>query len=69
MSFLCFSTLCEKGMLQGVYQEASEVEMTEHLGYKKHNKSENTNYRNGYNQKTLLSNEVVALAMTLYEKK
>ena len=44
-----------KGMLKEVYQAASEVEITEHLGYEKHSKSDNTNYRNGYNQKTLKS--------------
>ena len=44
-----------KGMLKEVYQAASEVELTEHLGYEKHSKSNNPNYRNGYNQKTLKS--------------
>jgi transposase-like protein len=44
-----------KGMLKEVYQAASEVEITEHLGYEKHSKSNNSNYRNGYNQKTLKS--------------
>ncbi len=38
-----------------VYQAASEVELTEHLGYEKHSKSNNSNYRNGYNSKTLKS--------------
>ncbi len=42
-------------MLKEVYQAASEVELTEHLGYEKHSKSNNSNYRNGYNQKTLKS--------------
>ena len=44
-----------KGMLKEVYQAASEVELTEYLGYEKHSKSNNSNYRNGYNQKTLKS--------------
>jgi len=44
-----------KGMLKEVYQTATEVELTDHLGYKKHNKSNNPNYRNGYNKKTLRS--------------
>lgn len=44
-----------KGMLKEVYQTASEAELTEHLGYDKHNKSNNPNYRNGYNKKTLRS--------------
>ena len=57
-----------KGMLKEVYQTATEVELTEHLGYEKHNKSDNPNYRNGYNKKTFLSSEAVALAMTLCEK-
>lgn len=44
-----------KGMLKEVYQTASEVELTEHLGYDKHNKSDNSNYRNGHSKKTLRS--------------
>ena len=44
-----------KGMLKEVYQTASEVELTDHLGYDKHNKSDNSNYRNGHNKKTLKS--------------
>jgi len=44
-----------KGMLKEVYQTASEVELTNHLGYDKHNKSDNSNYRNGHNKKTLKS--------------
>jgi len=42
-------------MLQEVYQTASEVELTDHLGYNKNNKSDNPNYRNGYNKKRLKS--------------
>jgi len=38
-----------------VYQAASEVEITEHLGYEKYCQSNNSNYRNGYNKKTLKS--------------
>jgi len=44
-----------KGMLREVYQTASEVELTDHLGYDKHNKSDNSNYRNGHNKKRLRS--------------
>jgi transposase-like protein len=44
-----------KGMLKEVYQTASEVELTDHLGYNKNNKSDNPNYRNGHNKKTLKS--------------
>jgi len=44
-----------KGMLKEVYQTASEVELTDHLGYDKNNKSDNPNYRNGHNKKTLRS--------------
>jgi transposase-like protein len=44
-----------KGMLKEVYQTASEVELTEHLGYDKNSKSDNPNYRNGHNKKTLKS--------------
>ncbi len=41
-------------MLQEVYQTASEVELTEHLGYEKYQESNNSNHRNGTNKKTLL---------------
>ncbi|NOX14995.1 MAG: IS256 family transposase [Epsilonproteobacteria bacterium] len=44
-----------KDMLKEIYQTASEVELTDHLGYDKHNKSDNSNYRNGHNKKTLKS--------------
>ena len=44
-----------KGMLKEVYQTATEVELTDHLGYDKNTKSDNINYRNGYNKKTLRS--------------
>ena len=44
-----------KDMLKEVYQSATEVELTDHLGYEKHTKSDNPNYRNGYNKKTLKS--------------
>ena len=44
-----------KGMLKEVYQSATEVELTDHLGYEKHTKSDNPNYRNGHNKKTLRS--------------
>ena len=44
-----------KGMLKEVYQAATEVELTDHLGYEKHTKSDNPNYRNGHNKKTLRS--------------
>lgn len=44
-----------KDMLQEVYQTASEVELTDHLGYDKNSSSDNPNYRNGYNNKTLKS--------------
>jgi len=44
-----------KGLLKEVYQTATEVELTEHLGYEKHQVSDNPNYRNGYSKKTLKS--------------
>lgn len=44
-----------KDMLQEVYQTASEVELTDHLGYNKNSSSDNPNYRNGYNNKILKS--------------
>ena len=33
-----------KGMLKEIYQTATEVELTEHLGYEKHQISENSDY-------------------------
>ena len=44
-----------KSLLRESIQTASEVEMDEHLGYEKHGISENPNYRNGTNKKTLKS--------------
>ena len=36
-----------KSILRESIQTASEEELTSHLGYEKHQESENTNYRNG----------------------
>ena len=44
-----------KALLRESIQAASEAEMDEHLGYEKHQKSDNSNYRNGTNKKTLKS--------------
>jgi transposase-like protein len=44
-----------KTLLRETIQTASEIEIDEHLGYEKHQHSENTNYRNGHNKKTLKS--------------
>ena len=44
-----------KNLLRESIQTASEVEMTSHLGYDKHQESDNSNYRNGTNKKTLKS--------------
>ena len=44
-----------KSLLRESIQTASEVEMNEHLGYEKHQESDNPNYRNGTNKKTLKS--------------
>ena len=44
-----------KSLLRESIQTASEVEMDEHLGYEKHQTSDNPNYRNGTNKKTLKS--------------
>ncbi len=44
-----------KNLLRESIQTASEVEMTSHLGYDKHQESSNPNYRNGTNKKTLKS--------------
>ena len=40
-----------KNLLRESIQTASEVEMTSHLGYDKHQESSNPNYRNGTNKK------------------
>ena len=37
-----------KNILKEVIQTASEEELNSHLGYNKHEKSERSNYRNGY---------------------
>jgi transposase-like protein len=44
-----------KNILKEVIQTASQEELTSHLGYDKHQESDNTNYRNGYNEKTIKS--------------
>jgi transposase-like protein len=44
-----------KAFLRETIQTASEVELDNHLGYEKHQKSDNSNYRNGHNKKTLKS--------------
>ena len=44
-----------KKILKEVIQTATEEELTSHLGYDKHQKSLNPNYRNGYNEKTIKS--------------
>jgi len=44
-----------KALLRESIQTASEVEMDAHLGYGKHQQSDNPNYRNGHNKKTLKS--------------
>ena len=44
-----------KNILKEVIQTASQEELTSHLGYDKHQESETSNYRNGYNEKTIKS--------------
>ncbi len=44
-----------KMILKEAIQTASEEELTSHLGYGKHQTSNNTNNRNGYNDKTINS--------------
>jgi transposase-like protein len=44
-----------KGLLKEALQTATEEELTSHLGYKKYQESDNPNYRNGTNKKTLKS--------------
>jgi len=44
-----------KALLRETIQTATEVELDDHLGYEKHQKSDKSNYRNGTNKKTLKS--------------
>jgi len=44
-----------KNILKEVIQTASQEELTSHLGYNKYQESDNQNYRNGYNDKTIKS--------------
>ena len=44
-----------KNILKEVIQTASREELSTHLGYDKHQESDNQNYRNGYNDKTIKS--------------
>jgi transposase-like protein len=44
-----------KNILKEVIQTASQEELSTHLGYNKHQESDNQNYRNGYNEKTIKS--------------
>jgi transposase-like protein len=44
-----------KNILKEVIQTASQEELTSHLGYDKHQKSNSSNARNGYNEKTINS--------------
>ena len=44
-----------KNILKEVIQTATQEELTSHLGYNKHQESSTSNYRNGYNDKTIKS--------------
>jgi transposase-like protein len=44
-----------KNILKEVIQTATQEELTAHLGYDKHQESTTSNYRNGYNEKTIKS--------------
>ncbi|WP_320034361.1 IS256 family transposase [Halarcobacter sp.] len=44
-----------KGLLKEALQTATQEELTSHLGYEKHKESDNPNYRNVHNKKTLKS--------------
>lgn len=44
-----------KGLLKEALQTATQEELTSHLGYEKYQESDNPNYRNGSNKKTLKS--------------
>ncbi len=45
-----------KDLLGGTIKEMMETEMDEHLGYSKSERSDNTDYRNGYKTKTISGN-------------
>jgi len=44
-----------KNILKEVIQTSTQEELTSHLGYDKHQESTNSNYRNGFNDKTIKS--------------
>ena len=44
-----------KNIIREVLQTSTQEELTSHLGYEKHQESTNSNYRNGYNNKTIKS--------------
>ena len=44
-----------KNILKEVIQTATQEELSTHLGYEKHQQSKSSNYRNGYNEKTIKS--------------
>lgn len=44
-----------KGLLREALQMATQEELTSHLGYDKHEQSDNPNYRNGTSKKSLKS--------------
>ncbi len=46
-----------KQLKQAIIQRALESEMTQHLGYKKHSKSDVDNYRNGHSKKRVITDD------------
>jgi len=44
-----------KVLIKEMIKSATQGEITSHLGYEKNEKSDNSNYRNGYSKKTLKS--------------
>ena len=44
-----------KVLIKEMIEAATQGEITSHLGYEKNEKSDNSNYRNGYSKKTLKS--------------
>jgi len=42
-----------KQLVRQTFREALEAELEEFLGYKKYERSDTENYRNGYNSKTI----------------
>ena len=57
-----------KSLLRESLQTASEEELTSHLGYDKHQVSDNPNYRNGHNKKSLKTKSTLEIFLEMIKK-